>query len=388
MSSIGRYVFRTTIGAFFVIVTSLTALIWITQALRDIDIMTGQGQTVLVFVGITGLIIPLLILIIAPIAIVISTSYVLNKLGNDSEIIVMNAAGMSPWRLLTPFLAAAGVVAILVGFLSTYGAPEGLRSLRRWLIEVRTDLVTNIVQPGRFINVEAKVTFHMRERSRDGQLLGVVIDDQRNPKEHVTIIAEQGDLIKNEQGTFLIMTTGTVQRHEVGERDPTLVVFDRYAFDLSKFGGAPAISYSVRERYLWQLISPEDDDELARQQPAQFRAEMHDRLVAPLYPFAFVLLAYAYLGAPRTTRTSRGLSLLGAISAVAALRIFGFACNVIGVYAPVFLALQYVAIFGAIAFSLWTIGRGVILEPPAFLTNAVNTLIERIMLRFGKAKTQ
>ena len=69
---------------------------WITQALRDIDLMTNQGQSVFVFVGITSLIIPLLLMIIAPLALMIAVAYVLNKLGNDSELIVMNSAGMPP----------------------------------------------------------------------------------------------------------------------------------------------------------------------------------------------------------------------------------------------------------------------------------------------------
>ena len=67
-----RYIFRTSFGAIVLILVSLTAVIWITQALRDIDLITGQGQTFLVFVGLTGLIIPLLVLVIAPIALVIA----------------------------------------------------------------------------------------------------------------------------------------------------------------------------------------------------------------------------------------------------------------------------------------------------------------------------
>src|SRR5262245_8412991 len=147
MGSIGRYIFRTTIGAFLVICASVTALMWITQALRDIDLMTNQGQSILVFIGITGLIIPLLILIIAPIALMIAVAHVLNKLGNDSELIVMNAAGMPPWFLFRPFLAVGVVVSLLVAAISIYVSPWGLRELRRWATEVRADLVSNIVQP-------------------------------------------------------------------------------------------------------------------------------------------------------------------------------------------------------------------------------------------------
>ena len=37
MGSIGAYIFRTTFGAFLVVLVSLTAVIWVTQALHDID---------------------------------------------------------------------------------------------------------------------------------------------------------------------------------------------------------------------------------------------------------------------------------------------------------------------------------------------------------------
>src|ERR1700724_4449254 len=112
MGSIGRYMFRTTMGAFVIILVSLTVVIWFTQAMRDFDLITSQPQTLFVFVGITGLIIPLLVMMLAPIALVMAAAHTLNKLSTDSEIIVMNAAGMSPWRLLWPFLAAAVVVSI------------------------------------------------------------------------------------------------------------------------------------------------------------------------------------------------------------------------------------------------------------------------------------
>src|SRR5690242_9720268 len=98
MGSIDGYIVRTTFGAFVMVLASLTGVIWITQALRGIDLMTSQGQTILVFIGFTGLAIPSLILIIAPIALVIAVAYVLNKLATDSEIIVMNAAGFRPGR--------------------------------------------------------------------------------------------------------------------------------------------------------------------------------------------------------------------------------------------------------------------------------------------------
>ena len=148
MGSINRYIVRTTLGAFLLVLISLTAVIWVTHILRDIDIITNQGQTVIVFVGITGLLVPALVLVIAPLAFMLAAAYALNKLNTDSEIIVMNAAGMSPWRIFLPFFGVAIIVSILVAAISAYIAPKCLRELRTLLTKVRADLVANIVQPG------------------------------------------------------------------------------------------------------------------------------------------------------------------------------------------------------------------------------------------------
>jgi lipopolysaccharide export system permease protein len=384
MGSISRYIFRTTFSAFLVVLVSLTAVIWVTQALHDFDLVTNQGQTVLVFMGITGLIIPLLVLVIAPIALLIAVAHVLNKLSTDSEIIVMNAAGMSPWVLFRAFMAVALVVALLVAAISTYFAPKGLRMLRDWLTEVRADVVSNIVQPGRFTSIENGVTIHIRERRANGQLAGIFLDDQRNPKERLTMLAENGELVDNDKGTFLILQKGIVQRHGVDQRDPAMVVFDRYAFDLSQFAAGPqAVKYSIRERYLWQLIVPDPKDPFYIKQPGQFRAELHDRLMAPLYPIAFVVIAFAYLGAPRTTRQSRTVSMLGAIGGVGLLRLTGFASTVFGATMPWMLSLQYIAMAFALVFGLWVIRRGLILEPPAFIADWLTALTARITQRFA-----
>ena len=384
MGSIGRYIFRTTFGAFLVICASVTALMWITQALRDIDLMTNQGQSIFVFIGITGLIVPLLVLIIAPIALMIAVAHVLNKLGNNSELIVMNAAGMPPRLLFRPFLAVGIVVSLLVAAISIYVSPWGLRELRRWATEVRADLVGNIVQPGRFTKIEDKLTLHIRERRPNGQLMGILIDDQRNPKERATILAEHGDIVKNPRGLFLVLENGSVQRHETAQRDPAVVLFDSYGFDLSSLTNAQQnLKYSVRERYLWELYDPTRTDTLFADQPGQVRAEFHDRITAPLYPLAFVFMTYAYLGAPRTTRQGRTMSLLGAISAVAALRGLGFVGMIAGVHTPIALLLPYLALAAAFVLGYFAISRGVVIEPPTFVTHAINAMMERIARHAG-----
>ncbi len=386
MTSIDRYIFRTTFGAFALILISLTAFIWITQALREIDLMTNQGQTVLVFIAMTGLLIPVLVLIIAPIALMIAVTYALNKFNADSEFVIMSAAGMSSWRVFAPFLATAMVVSLLVGVVGAYVAPKGLRELRNWAAKVRADLVTTIVQPGRFTTIERGLTFHVRERQANGQLVGVFIDDRRDPKERATFLAERGEILENERGTYLILVNGNVQREEAA-KDPTMVDFDRYAFDLSRFNAATGGGRSLtpRERYLWDLASPDPNDALFKVQPGMFRAEFHDRLTAPLYPLAFTVIAFAFLGKPSTTRQSRALLLAMTIAAVAGLRFIGFGSAIFAAQSPGAVALLYASVGVALVFGAIAISRGRGIEPPAFLTNTIAAFTARLSRTAGAA---
>jgi lipopolysaccharide export system permease protein len=384
MGSIDRYIFRTTLASFALVLVSLTGVIWITQALRGIDLMTSQGQTILTFLGITSLVIPALVLIISPIALMISISHTLNKLATDSEIIVMNAAGFSPIRLFRPFLYATCVVAMLVAFIAAYLAPDGLRRIKQWDAEITADVLTNVLQPGRFAQLDQNLTIRIRERQPGGLLKGIFIDDRRDPKERVSIVADHGTVVKNEGGSFLILEDGNLERFEAGKRDPALVAFGRYGFDMSKFNKGHDVTLGIRERYLWELLVPEESDQTYQTLQGQFRAELHDRFMSPIYPFAFAALTFAFLGAPRTTRQSRNFSMGGAILAVFGLRMAGFACSVLTVKSPLAAVVQYLMLAGAIGVSFWIIIGGVVIEPPAGLIEAINRSNERILRLFGR----
>jgi lipopolysaccharide export system permease protein len=386
MGSIGRYIFRTTFGAFVMVLVSVTMLMWVTQALRSIDLITNQDQSLFVFIGITALIIPLLLQLIAPIALMIAVAHTLNKLGNDSELIVMNAAGMPPGHIFRPFLAVGLCVSVLVAVLATYLSPKCLRELRLWSTQVRTEIITNGLQAGRFLVLDGDLTLHIRERLPNGRLVGIMIDDQRDRNERTTTLAEHGDVLVNERGVFLVLEKGAVQHQEIGKRDPTIVRFEQHAFDLSRLTTSPeGIRFPVQERYPWELYAPNEGDPLYARQPEQFRAELHNRIISPLFPLAFLVVTFAYLGAPRTTRQSRALSLVSAVVVVVMLRSIGFLGTAIGARSPAMLALPYSALIATLVLGYWGIARGVIIEPPAFIANAIVAIIEGFQRRAAGA---
>jgi lipopolysaccharide export system permease protein len=227
------------------------------------------------------------------------------------------------------------------------------------------------------------VTINIAARGSNGQLRGVFIDDRRNPNDRTTVIADRGDILENDQGSFLVLQNGTVQRQDA-QRDPNVVTFERYALDLAQFSrAAAAVNYSMHARYLWQLLYPDSKEAVSPQKQAEFRAELFNRLITPLYPIAFAIIAFAYLGAPRTTRETRASALAGAIASVLIVRLSGFVSTILGVNYPIFLAMQFIVAGIAIVGGLYAIRNGIAIEPPAFIRDRLNALSERISRRIA-----
>ncbi len=354
---------------------ALAGVVWATQALRQLDLVTAKGQTIVQFIGITMLAMPFLVLVVAPFALLIALVIVLNSLSADSELIVINASGASRGIILRPVLVFSALVSVGCGLLALQFAPAALAQLRDEITRVRVDLVANIVRPGRFIEVEDGLTFHIRDRSGDGQLDGLLLHDERDPETIFTYEAARGHIVEAVQRTLLVMQDGTIQRRTREDGAISIVRFQSYAFDLSNVvpeSSAPV--YKASERSLADLLDPADDDAYAQEHRARLVAEVHDRLSQPIYPIAFGLIVFAFLGEARTTRQNRATSLLGAMAACILLRTAGFgALTLVAAYPAARFGLYAVPLAGA-ALAIWSI---LSTSEPAWLRRARGG-IERI----------
>ena len=348
MSRIERYVLRTEATAFITGLVVLTAVIWITQALRQIDLLTSKGQTILIFLLMTGLALPSLIAVIAPVALFAGILYTLNKLNGDSELVVMAAAGVSPARLLRPTVALSVAVFAVVAAIYVQVLPWSFGAIENLTTFIRADFISNFARPGAFNDLTIGFVFHYRERTPDGALRGVFMQDRRDPAHVSTYIAEAGKTVEKDGSSYLQLSKGVLLRPaEAG--DSAMVSFDNYTIDLSQFSQAIATMKRPRERSTAELMRPGAEDRADPAMAGHIRSELLDRLASPLYALVAGLIAFAALGEARTTRQGRGMAIGGAILAFIAIRGLGIAATTLTVGEP-----------GA-AFFVWAIPIGAVL---------------------------
>ena len=352
MTLFSRYVFRQVANAFVIILVTLTTIVWLATALKQLDLIISQGQGFVLFLKMTFLSLPGLMALIAPNAMLMASLYTLDRMNGDSELIVMTAAGAPVWRIGAPFVVLASMVCVVILICNLWVMPASMRALRALITQVRTDVISQVLQPGRFSSTEPGLTFHIRDRSPTGDLLGLLVHDERDDKLVMSYLADRGRIISNDDGAYLVMFDGHVHRYEV--KDPSkgvqIVAFDQYVLNISDFSPKDTSSKELRprERYLSELLNPDPNLLKNKGASGQLRTELHDRFSTPFYPLLFAFLAVAVLGHARTTRESRWAQILVAAGIAVGLRVSGLTASNLVTLSAGATPLVYVIPIGAI----------------------------------------
>lgn len=288
VSRLDIYIFRQVLFALLVTTGGLTALIWLTQSLRFVELVVNRGLSFLVFLHLTSLLIPSFIAVILPITTYIVIQFTYQRMAGDRELTVMRAAGLSPFALAKPALAVTLLVT-LAGFgLSIWGVPASMRSFKQYQWEIRNRLAAFLLQDGVFTPISEKLTVYIRSRDRDGTLRGILVDDGRDPTAHSTILAERGRLIDSPTGPRVLLLDGSRQEidHQTGRLDT--LTFKQNEVDLAdatKDDSSRTLDMS--EVPISALFNPHPAMERDR---GKWIAEAHKRLTAPLTTISYAMV--------------------------------------------------------------------------------------------------
>ena len=342
MSRLDRYIFRQTLLPFLLILACTTAVAWLTQVLNRMDLIVDDGGSLFAFFKVTVLLIPSLVGLVVPIALLAACLYVINALMVDSEIPVMRAAGASRLRLAKPLLILSVLASAAVLYINLDLQPRSYRLLKDTIYDVRNDLASSLVRDRVFTEVVAGLTVYAEDVRPGDQYVGLHIYDARDRTRETTYTAENGLFAVTEAGPRLFLLRGTAQWQDAETGKIEIVRFNETAVDMAELGGGGAArNYEGSERYLSELFRPDLSKDYDRALAGRFIAEGHSRLATPLYCLAFVVLAAAFLLTATTSRRGYGKRILFASLTAGAIRILGYLCQSMGAETPFFNVLQY-----------------------------------------------
>lgn len=326
MKNINRYIMKQLAVPMLFITFSLTGVIWLSQSLKFVEKLIN-GLPVSTFLYLSLLLLPDILRYTLLLGLFFGTLFAFNKLYSDSELIVMWAAGLSKSALAKPAIYVALIVTLVMYVLGFFLVPYGNRTVTELRVAWQDSLAAVVLREGVFNSLTDGVTVYIREKTPAGEMLGILVHDERIPEKPVTYMAERGAFVKTDEGPRFIMNAGNLQEVSKDDAKLSLLYFDQYTLDISQFEKKSGARWlSPEHRYIWELINPEDSDRV-RREAHKLNAELQQRIVLPLYAVALVFIALAGIMGGEFTRRGRSRRMIiaaaaGVLLLIAAMALF------------------------------------------------------------------
>jgi lipopolysaccharide export system permease protein len=315
-----RYVLRQLAVGLVAVTAVLALIVWITQALRFVELVLNRGLSLVVFFELTLFMLPNFVAIILPVATFIVILAVYTRLEGDREMVAMRAAGMSQMALARPALALALAAACLGWAMNLWVVPESYRAFREYQFEIRNRMAAVLIQEGVFNTLGDGLTVYVRKRDPDGTFHGILVHDERVSTAPSTVLAERGRLALVGGLPQVTLENGT--RQEIDPRTGRLSIlrFAENTLTLAVPAERDEERYrDVRERGVLELLDPPASERVSARDRARFTVEAHQRLSGPFLTLSLAAVALALLLGGEFSRQGRPGRLLAAIAIGAAL---------------------------------------------------------------------
>ncbi len=295
MKKLSRYIFS---QLFFTVLSAtllLTSVLWLAQSLKYIDFIANKGIPISLFCEMIFYLLPNLIVIVLPIAVLIGIIFIYNKLISDHELAVMQASGIGYWQLAKPAILVSILFSIVVYCFSSYLLPLSFRKYRDITVSLREKSLISLLQVGEF-NSFGNYTIYARSKDAQGNFYGIVVYDGNEEDKFVWFMAEKGIVFNKDSGGNLQLINGNRQETDKSTGKPSVLYFDRYVIEATtkpqkeEKGGRFLKAY---ERFTEDLLSPPAG--LPKKLRLEFIAAGHQRILSPMYALVFGLLGVCFM---------------------------------------------------------------------------------------------
>lgn len=327
MKKLNIYIAGQIFVGFLLVTFSLMSILWLTQSLRFIEMITNKGLPLSLFIKMTSCLMPRLFAILSPISLFVAVLFVYNRMLSDRELVVIKSAGISPWQSAKPALFMGIVISLFAVYVNNAAIPAAEKKFQDLEWQVKNDVSHLMFREGEFTTLDNNLTVFITAHNKDGSVEGVMINDERNPKTKVTVAAENGIIVYTDQGPRIVLINGV--RHEINNQTLQFssLSFDRYSVDFGASQSKKRRGSSARSKTLGELLGADDNQNLSPAEARRYIVEGHRRLMNPFYNLILALIGCVGLLVGNFNRRGQGkiisLSILVMVAIEAGDLIFG-----------------------------------------------------------------
>ncbi len=295
--TITLYIVKELLTPLVLSVAALSFILLMNKILRLTELVVNKGVAVGSVVKLFAFLLPTFLYYTIPIATLLAVLIAFNRLSSDNEITALKASGVSLYQMLPAVGIFAAGTFILGIFLSVYLVPSGNFAFKSLLFQIARSKATLGIKEQIFNNDFKGLTIYVNKIPRGGQYMeGVMVSDERRPREASLIVASRGRLITDPDELRLTLRLEQGSMHRISRDRISYSKMDFANYDLSlnldsSLSPTTKKGKGLGEMPLAELM--EEMDRLKGERRRQARVEFHKK-----FAFPFAVLAFALVGMP------------------------------------------------------------------------------------------
>lgn len=320
MKTLDFYIIKRITGSFALGVTVLLMVLLLERSLRLIQIVTEQKASGLKVFEFLFYLLPHYLGLAVPAALFLAILLAVRRLEEDSELPILQSAGLSLRYLYRPIFILIIPITIFMMGITTIAQPESRYAYRVNIHNLSINNPLAGLQAGTFFNMnDQTVIYADRIQQEDGLLEGVFISETKlKTAEQITISAQQAKLSVNAQTgqPILQLINGTLIQDDKNKNKVSKLSFESYPWSIKSLNGEPYGPRGQDEREMRQSELLEGGVRGVPSDATKFKmtAEFHKRFVQALSLICLALWAVplALIGSGRMGKAS-GIIIGGAL---------------------------------------------------------------------------
>lgn len=291
MKKLNIYITKQIVIGLLLVSFSLMSIIWLSQSLRFLDLITSKGISIGIFIELTSLLMPRIFTVLAPISLFAAVLFVYNRMLSDQELIVMKSAGISPWQLAKPAVFM-GILMIAANiYTMNFGTPKAENRFNDLQWRIKNNISHLMFREGEFTTLQPNLTVFVTTHEQDGSVGGILINDERNPLVKSTTSAEKGVIVQTQNGPRVILFNGNRQEINTKSKNFSSISFKEYSVDFGLKETRARRQNGVRTQSFSDLMHALDNPDLQPQERLKWFVEGNKRITTPLLSLLYALIA-------------------------------------------------------------------------------------------------
>jgi len=279
---------------FFLLVSfSMTFIVWVIQAVNQLDIVSEDGHSFLIYCYYMLLIFPKIFGKIFPTIFFISLFYTIIRYENNNELKIFWINGINKIKFYNVLLKYTFLFFIIHLSIAAYLAPNLQNKARGYIKNSTLDFFPSLFQEKKFIDTVDKLTIFIEYKDSNNLFKNIYLKDETNEFPRI-IIAKNGELILTEQKRILRLWNGKFIN--MNQSKSTIFNFERTDFNLSRFLTKSTTDIKVQEAKIHKLLSCLDsilikkeilefNIECNKDGISEILQEVYSRIFKPIYLF-------------------------------------------------------------------------------------------------------